>query len=47
MSTPDSTFIRWRLIAAVAIAALAAGLVAYGFLTGAQWVQVIGTVWPR
>lgn len=47
MSTPDPTFLRWRLIAAVGIAVIAAALVAYGFLTGAQWVQVIGTVWPR
>lgn len=47
MSTPDPTFLRWRLIAAVSIAAIAAGLVAYGFLTGAQWVQAIGIVWPR
>lgn len=47
MSTPDPTFVRWRLIAAVAVAAIAAVLVAYGFLTGAQWVTTIGTVWPR
>lgn len=47
MSSDATRIIRWRLIAAVAIAAIAAGLVAHGFLTGAQWVQAIGIVWPR
>lgn len=47
MSPPDPTFLRWRLIAAVLVAAVAAVLVVYGYLTGAQWLTALGTVWPH
>lgn len=44
MSTEAERIVRWKVLGAVAIAAIAAGLVAYGVMTGAEWASAVGNV---
>lgn len=44
VSTEAERIVRWKVLGAVAIAAIAAGLVAYGVMTGAEWASAVGNV---
>lgn len=43
MATEGERIVRWKVLGLIAIGGIAAGLVAYGHLTGAEWVQAVGT----
>lgn len=47
MTTDPQQVIRWRLIAAVAVIGTCAVLAFLGILSGAEFIQSIGIVWPR
>jgi hypothetical protein len=44
MMTPEEKIVRMKLVAALAIAAMAGGLVVFGFLDGAQWLTAVKAV---
>lgn len=41
MTTEQERIVRWKLIAFVLVAAIGAGLLVYGYITGAQWLQAL------
>lgn len=41
MSTENERIARWKVAAFVAVAAIGAGLLVYGYITGAQWLQAL------
>lgn len=41
MTTENERIARWKLIAFVLVAAIGAGLLVYGYITGAQWLQAL------
>lgn len=43
MDEPTQT-VRWKAIALIGVAAIGAGLVVYGALSGAEWATTIGNV---
>lgn len=42
--TPEENTVRWKAIALIGVAAIGAGLVVYGVLTGADWATTVGGV---
>ena len=44
MSTEAERITRWKVIGVVVVSAIAAGLVAYGFMSGSEWSQAVGGV---
>lgn len=42
MTTEQERIARWKLIAFVLVAAIGAGLLVYGYISGDQWLKALG-----